>query len=188
MNRKSFTQLYWGFLFIMLDFRIQGLDILPDVIGYILFALAFRALASNSEHFDKAFKLDIPMIILSIFSIYEKQEETSVTNSTGINVSFGSLGVVGVLISIASMVLGLVVVYHLFMGIKDMSYNTHQDIYEEADRRWRQYLMLNIALLLSFAVVFIPFVNYVYFIGLLVASIILVFVILGFMRRCGERL
>ncbi len=195
MNRKSFTQLYWGFLFIMLDFRIQGLDILPDTVGYILFALAFYALASNGEHFDRAFRLNIPMIILSIFSIYEKRVQNSGMNRPGINISFGTLGTLRILISyasllisLASLILELLIVYHLFMGIKEMSRNVHWDLYEEADRRWNQYLMLQIAVLLGFVIIFIPWLNFLYIIGVFAASIVLMFIILGFMKRCGEKL
>ncbi|MBM7582792.1 hypothetical protein JOD02_001661 [Caldicoprobacter guelmensis] len=183
MNQKGFTQLYWGFLFIMLDFRIQGVDILPDIVGYIFFASGFRALASNSEYFNKASGLNIPMIILSIFSIYEKPVQGS-----GININFGASGILGILIGVVSLILELSIVYYLFMGIKEMSNNVYQDIYEEADRRWSQYLMLQIAVLLGFIVAFIPVVNFVYIIGVFVASIILMFIILGFLKRCGEKL
>lgn len=172
----------------MLDFRIQGLDILPDTVGYVLFALAFHVLASNSEHFAKAFKLNIPMIILSIFSIYEERIQSSSISSMEISINFGRFGILGVLISLASMILGLMIVYHLFMGIKDMSSNVHWDLYEEADKRWNQYLMLQIAVLLGFIVIFIPLLNFVYVIGVFASSITLMFIILGFMKRCGEKL
>lgn len=183
MNQKGFTQLYWGFLFIMLDFRIQGVDILPDIVGYIFFASGFSTLASKSEYFNKASKLNIPMIILSIFSIYEKP-----AHGSGININFGALGILGILISVASLILGLLVVYYLFMGIKEMSNNVHRDIYEEADRRWNEYLILQIAVLLGFIIAFIPLVNFLYIVGVLIASIVLTFIILDFMKRCGEKL
>jgi len=195
MNQKSFTQLYWGFLFMMLDFRIQGIDILPDTVGYILFALAFYALASNSGYFDKAFKMNLPMIVLSLFSVYEKQEQGSEINMPGININFGNAGTLtilgnaaSILISIASWILSLLIVYYLFMGIKEMSGNVHRDLYEEADRRWNQYLMLQIGVLLGFVIIFIPGLNFLYVIGILVASIILMLAILRLMKRCGERL
>jgi len=67
MVANGFNKLYWGFLFILIDFRINGFDILPDIIGYILFAFAFSALASGSSHFVLAGRYNIPMIILSTF-------------------------------------------------------------------------------------------------------------------------
>lgn len=54
MNRSSFNMVSLGFLFLLIDFRIQNFDILPDIVGYILFAVGFHALASCSEHFKKA--------------------------------------------------------------------------------------------------------------------------------------
>ena len=74
------------------------------------------------------------------------------------------------------------------MGIKEMSGNVHRDLYEEADRRWNQYLMLQIGVLLGFVIIFIPGLNFLYVIGILVASIILMLAILRLMKRCGERL
>jgi|LSQX01.3.fsa_nt_gb hypothetical protein len=183
MNQKGFIRLYWGFLFIMLDFTIQGFDILPDIVGYIFFASGFKALASKSEHFQKASKVNIPMIILSIFSIYDKPVQNS-----EININFSDLGMWGILIGIISLILDLLIVYHLFMGIKEISTDVHRDIYEEAGRRWSQYLMLNIAVLLGFVIAFIPLVNIVYIIGVFVASIVLMFTILGFMKRCEAKL
>jgi len=178
MIEKGFNQLYWGFLFTMLDFRIQGFDVLPDFVGYLLFASGFGILAANSMYFKKASKLNIPMIILSIFTIYERPKQ-----EPGINIDL-----LGSIVGIVSLILGLLIIYYLFAGVKEMSVNVHQDIYEEADIRWRQYLMLQIAVMLGFVIIFIPFLNFLYIIGLLAASVVLMFVIMGFMKRCGEQL
>lgn len=178
MIEKGFNQLYWGFLFTMLDFRIQGFDVLPDFVGYLLFASGFEILAANSMYFKKASKLNIPMIILSIFTIYERPKQ-----EPGINIDL-----LGSIVGIVSLILGLLIIYYLFAGVKEMSVNVHQDIYEEADIRWRQYLMLQIAVMLGFVIIFIPFLNFLYIIGLLAASVVLMFVIMGFMKRCGEQL
>ncbi len=180
MIQSAFRKFYWGFLFIMIDFRIQGFDILPDFIGFILFAGAFSILASNSEYFSSARNYNFPMIILALFTFYE-------TPAQGNGIQLGYLGPFGIIIAIASIVLGLMVVYNLFMGIKDMA-ETHElmDIYTEAEQRWSQYLMLQIALLLAFVLIIFPPLAILYIVGLFIAAIVLTVRILGFMKVCEE--
>ena len=182
MNERGFNKFYWGFLFIMVSFRLQGIDILPNVIGYILLGSGFSILSSRSEYFQKAAKLNIPMIILSIFSIYEPPAQGS-----GIN--FGPLGPLGLVLGIASIILGLMVVYNLLMGVKDMAEEEGQgELSLEAEQRWRQYMFLQVGVIFAFLLIFIPILAVIYIIGLLLASIILTVAMMGFMKRCGSNL
>ena len=182
MSENGFNKLYWGFLFVMIDFKINGFDILPDIIGYIFFAVGFSMLAVNSIYFVKARNFNIPMIILSVFFIYEKPAQ-------GGGIQLGPLGWFGVLLGIASFVLGLLVIYYLFQGIKEMAGKQEQmDICEEADKRWNQYLLLQLASILSFILILIPPLAIVYIIVLLIISIVITYYIMQFMKKCGELL
>lgn len=182
MYGDGFRKLFWGFLFILVDFRIQGFDILPDIVGFILFAMGFSALVSASEFFVKAQNFNYPMIFLSIFQIYERPAQAG-------EIHYSPLGPLGLLIGIASLILTLLVVYNLFAGIKDMAHQRDQlGLADEAGTRWSQFLALQIAVLLAFIVMFIPGLNLLYIIGLIIASIVLTVVIMGFMKRCEERL
>lgn len=51
---RGFSKLFWGFLIILLDFRIQGFDILPDIIGYLMIYSGLTQLIYLSEHFKYA--------------------------------------------------------------------------------------------------------------------------------------
>ncbi|MBZ9687449.1 hypothetical protein G9F72_014050 [Clostridium estertheticum] len=182
MNESGFNKLYWGFLFIMLSFRIQGFDILPDIVGYLFFASGFSQLISNSKYFSIAAKYNMPMIILSILSIYQAPAQ-----SGGINL--GLLGIFSIPIAIASFVLNLLVVYNLFMGINDMAKKREQtDLVKESEEKWNQYKLLQIASVCSFILIFIPLLGVLYIIAILVISIVLTISILGFMKRCTESL
>ena len=165
----------------MIGFRIQGFDILPDIIGYLFFASAFNSLASSSTYFDTAKKYNIFMIILSIFSIYQVPAQSG-------EIYFGSLGILSIPVGITALILNLVVVYYLFMGLKDMAEKREQtELAKESDEKWNQYKILQIASLLSFALIFIPVLGIVYIIGLFVMSIIIAIKILGFLKRYKER-
>jgi hypothetical protein len=182
MTESAFNKFFWGFILIMLGFRIQGFDILPDIVGYLLFASAFRDLASSSDFFSIAAKYNIAMIVLSIFSIYQKPVQ-------GGGVNFGALGILGIPIAIAAFVLSLLVVYNLFMGIKDMAEKQGQlELAKESEERWDKYKILQIAIICSFLIIFIPGLGIVYLVVIFIAAIIVTIGIVGFIKRCGESL
>ncbi len=180
MIKGAFRNFYWGFLLILIDIRLGGLDILPDILGFILFAAALNTLASKSIFFSKAQKFNYPMIILSIFSIYERPMQ-------GGGIQLNPLGLPGVLIAVVSIVLTLLIVYNLFMGIKELAQKQElMDIFNEAEKSWNQFLLLQIAVLLVFVLIFIPFIAVLYILGLLIASIIVTVRIMRFMKNCEE--
>ncbi len=57
-----FAQIFWGLLLTILDFKFNGLDILPDFLGYILIALGCRGLAEFSDSFLLAGRLGWIMV------------------------------------------------------------------------------------------------------------------------------
>ena len=182
MNESSFQKMYWGFIFIMLSFRIQGFDIFPDIVGYLLFASAFSSLISCSTYFGVAAKYNIAMIILSIFSIYQRPVQ-------GGGVNIGMWGIVSIPMAIAGFVLNLLVVYNLFMGIKDVAEREDEvGLAIESNEKWNQFKMVQIAALFSLILIFIPLLGVLYIIGLIIATIIIMVGILGFLKKCSERL
>lgn len=179
MSEKAFRNFYWGFLFVMVDFRLNGVDILPDIVGYLFFAAGLNILADRNFHFTKARTYNIVMILLSIFSIYEKQPQ----NTGGLNIHFDPLGFV---IGIASLIFSLLVFYHLFMGIKDLADAAGEgSIAEEAQQRWKQFVYLQMAVYGAFLLIFVPFLAVVYVIAMLIVSILLTLQFMRFMTRCG---
>ncbi|MBC8062387.1 MAG: hypothetical protein H7Y18_17200 [Clostridiaceae bacterium] len=179
MNKSGFNKLFLGLLFIMLSFRIQGFDILPDIVGYLFLASGFSTLISSSSYFSIAAKYNIPMIILSLFSIYQNPVQ-------GPGIQLSPLLIFSITIAIASFVLNLLVIYNLFMGIKDMAEKQDQsDLMKESDERWKQYRLLQIAILFSLILIFIPVLALVYIIVLFILSIILTIGILRFLKKCS---
>ncbi|MEK7953363.1 hypothetical protein [Luteolibacter soli] len=61
-----FIQIFWGLLLVVLDFNINQIDILPDILGYILIALGCRGLRDASPRFSTAATLAWIMAILSV--------------------------------------------------------------------------------------------------------------------------
>lgn len=180
MTERAFRNFYFGFLFVMIDFRLNGFDLLPDVVGYAFFAAGLSVLAERNFHFSNARTFNIVMIILSLFSIYERP----VQNTGGFNINFDPLGF---LIGIASLIFSLLVIYHIFMGIKTMADEIEESsISEEAEQRWKQCLYLQLAVFGAFLLIFVPPLAVVYIITMLVISIALTVKFMGFMNRCGQ--
>lgn len=179
---KGFNKFYWGFLFIMIDFRLQGIDVLPDIIGYIFLAQGFHILSDFSQQFSKAGALNMVMLVLSIFSIYERPAQDG-----GIN--YGILGPLGILIGVVATIIGIMSIYYMFRGIKSIAERKERhEIYTEADKRWVQYFLLQLAGLVGFIFIFIPPFAFIYVFIILILSIAFTVMLMRFMRRCGENL
>ena len=178
MNKSGFNKLFWGFFFILLNFRINGIDMLPDIVGYMFFFFGLREFEEDNNFFLKAKNFSIPMILLSLLSIYERPAQGS-----GFN--FGTYGGFGVLIGIASIILGLLLVYNIFMGIRELAYSRQlSEIALEAQKRWNQYLTLQIAVIAAFLLIFVPFLAFIFIICLAIGAIVLAICILMFMKKC----
>ncbi|MFS0724643.1 hypothetical protein [Paenibacillus sp. 1P07SE] len=177
MIRDGFSKFFWGFLFIMFNFRIQGFDILPDVIGFILFAVGFRTLARESDSFERAKLFNFGLIFLSLFSLYQSPNRE------------GEFNPLGFFVGIATLVLLLIVVHHLLAGIKDMaSRQERPDLVAEAGQKWTYFLVFQIATLLLFVMILIPPLFVVMGLALFVVAIVLMIILMRFMSRCGEQL
>lgn len=182
MVKRDFKMLYWGVLFIMVDFRFFGFDIFPDIIGYIFFLIGLGQLSSINENFSKARVYSIPMIFISLLSIYEIPAQDG-------GVNFGPFVAFGIIIMLAAIVLNLLIFFHILKGIKEMAeLQGYNDIGDESDRRWHQYIMLQIAIVPAFIFMLIPFLAFVYIIAILIASIVMTVLMMRLMKRCSETL
>ena len=65
---NRFTQIFWGLLFVILDVKVNRVDVLPDFLGYILIALGCGGLASVSRRFNTAQTLSWVLAGLGVLS------------------------------------------------------------------------------------------------------------------------
>ncbi|MGI6084312.1 MAG: hypothetical protein ACOYIF_02560 [Acetivibrionales bacterium] len=182
MIQNSLEKFKWGFFFIMLGIRIQGFDILPDIIGYLFFAFGLNSLRPISKFFVKASWFNLPMIFLSIFSIYQAPAHEE-------GIRLGPLGGIGIIISIASFVLNLLTIYNLFMGIKELEESRQNLILaSESERMWNNYLLLEIAVLFSLIAIVIPIIGIFYIFIIIIAAIVVLIRIIRFLNECIDSL
>lgn len=182
MTARAFRNFYWGFLLIMVDFRIGGLEILPDIVGYFLLDGGLGILAEQNEWFAKARGYVWPALILSVFQVYER-----VSGVSGVYVNWGSGWTL--LLALVMAISSLLVVYNLFMGIREMASRAgNTSIAGQAQSKWSQYLGIAVAGLLAFAVGFIHWLGFLYIISLFVLNLVLAWSIMKLMHRCEHEL
>lgn len=178
MIKESFNKLFGGFLFIMFDFRLQGIDLFADIIGFILFALAFRDLIEHSPYFVKARTYSLVMTFVSVLTIYERPAQ-------GEGVHVDPLGMV---IGLVALGFSIAVGYYLFMGIRDMAAKRQQhDLEQEASQKWTYYLFIHLVGLLLYVFILIPILFVAAAFILFIANIVLMVVFMLFMKKCGEQ-
>jgi|GEM_PF-2378158 len=70
--RVGFNRIFWGLLFVVLDIRINSIDLfLPDFVGYILIASGLGLLAPHDKWFRRARVMAIIMIFFSLADLVE---------------------------------------------------------------------------------------------------------------------
>ena len=77
MKKLGFIRIFWGLLFVVLDIRINSIDlILPDFIGYILIVRGLSLLAPEHQWFQRARLFAIIMVFVSIPSLIEMKVDS----------------------------------------------------------------------------------------------------------------
>jgi hypothetical protein len=74
--RAGFIRIFWGLLFVVLDVRINSLDLfLPDFVGYILIVTGLTMLAPYDEWFRRLKPIAMIMIVVSLSDLVEIEVE-----------------------------------------------------------------------------------------------------------------
>ncbi len=56
-NRSAFTWMFWAFIFLLVNFYLQGINLLPDTVGYILLAVGANQLRRFYPRFQTVYVL-----------------------------------------------------------------------------------------------------------------------------------
>ena len=174
----GYKKLFWGFIF-MFDFRIGNLDILPDIIGYILFYIALNYLEDRNTYFGNAKKFALPMIFVSIFDIYQVSIPIQELGNE-------PLGFFAIIIGSIIAIVNLFMVYNICKGIaREADKIQDYDLSAKATFRWKLYLANSIILLTG---ILIPPILAIFLIFIVIFAIVTYLLMLGLMRTSAERL
>ncbi len=176
----GFRQMAWGFILTGIDFRLGGFDLLPDVVGHLLFMAGLGGLTGANMRLRQASRYNIPMCFLSLLSLWQRTPADSY-------ISYGLFGPLGTLIGLAALAIKLAMVANLLLGIGELAADGgFPEIAAEAGQRWWQYLMLSLAGQFGIVAAGLPGIGGIVIIAIWVAYVALAVTLSGFMNRCGE--
>jgi hypothetical protein len=119
-----FSQIFWGLLLVILDFSINGFDLLADGVGYLIVAAGCRGLASLSNRFVTARTL---CFVLSVLWL----------------IGFSVRGEIEVIYGLVTMVVNCSMIWHLLGGIGEFALSRQrQDLAERARNRRVAYVAI----------------------------------------------
>ena len=78
--KVGFNRIFWGLLFVVLDIRINSIDLfLPDFVGYIFIVSGLGLLAPHDKWFRRARIIAIFMICFSLTDLVEVRVDAKQT-------------------------------------------------------------------------------------------------------------
>ena len=146
---SGFTKLLWGFVFLF-DFRLNGIDILPDPIGYLLIFLGMTSLMVFFKEFINVRWIAFVLIFTSIPSVVQEQG-IAINSSSGLQLGQGYF-----LVMIITTIASLILLYTIFMGISHKA--TEHGLYDLASlskTTWILTLILTLSLYIVMAMLFL---------------------------------
>lgn len=143
MYKPDYNRLFWGFLLVIFNFRIQGFDILPDVIGYILIIKALQGLAHQHEDYGKGISFAVMLAVLSLVNVYQAQ--TGIQSSKPVSFLDYALLLLGQI----GLILELFLVYWILRAMTELANETSNFLlHDQAKLRWKLNLWLTVIMLL----------------------------------------
>lgn len=71
MYSSAYNRIFWGYLLVLLDLRIQTLDIIPDFIGFMMIFVALGTLAAQHEDYGQARPFALILIFFSLVELFQ---------------------------------------------------------------------------------------------------------------------
>lgn len=164
---------FWGLLFTAINIRIQGFDIVPDVIGYIIVINGLMKIEKYEDKFSSAKKAAYLLAVLALINIYQAPAgwEYWGTEATGLGQTtrdsvlfsaglFGNAPWLAMLFMFVGMAASLYFAYSLCAGMKALLNKVGDHALAGiCDDRWKLIMAAQIGLLVSLltAVLGVPF-------------------------------
>jgi hypothetical protein len=156
----------YGLIITVININIQGFDIFPDVVGYILVVVGLGKIERYEEKFNLAKRVAYLQIVLAAVNIVKPQNQdisnsgeflqtTNVSFSAGI---FGNNPWLATLLALAGMAAGIAFAYAMCMGMKNILIRTGDEaLARVCEDRWKLLLISQIGLAASMLLALVPF-------------------------------
>lgn len=113
MYSSGYIKLFWGMIFIIFDFRLGNINILPDFVGYVFILLGLSNLSLQCKFYNKA---KLPAVILMVQTLFNIPYD--LLNVASAN---DKLGVFRILLMVFNGIVNLYLMYNVFNGIYEVS-------------------------------------------------------------------
>lgn len=181
---------FWGLMFTVINFRIQGFDIVPDIVGYIMVIIGLGRIEKYSGSFSSAKIAAYLLTVLSLFNIYQAPVQNTAaapgmfTTTSSVNFNAGIFGPIpwlAVLFLIAGTVANLYFACFMCRGMKNLLLSAGDNaLAGVCDDRWKLILTAQIGVLVSMliAMIGIPFGTVLAILFIILALIALILFLL----------
>ncbi len=148
----------FGLIITVININIQGFDIFPDVIGYIMVIIGLGKIEQYEEKFGQAKRISFILAVLAAINIVKPQSQdvsgsgnllqtTNVTFSAGI---FGNIPWLATLLMLVGIAANLVFLYAMCMGMKNILIRTGDEgLAGICEDRWKLILISQIGVAAS---------------------------------------
>ena len=163
-NRKKMqshlSMLFWGLILVVLDFQVNGLDLLVDGLGYLIIAVGCGGLSPLSDRFSLARTLSFVLTILWLIGCFIH-------------------GYDGLLFGAMTTIVNCVLVWQMLGGIAECAIaNKRKDLAKNAENRRLAYVVtMAIGILLSLNGVNNSAVGVFFLIAIVVVLILILYLI-----------
>lgn len=184
MSPDGFKRLFWGFLFIFVDFKLCSVNILPDFLGYVLLFLGLGVLRPVHPRFCEAWICAAVLIFFSLGDLVQTQPAT--VQEGGLTLMKDTTSVPGIIRSI----LQLILIWHVCSGVRDLAWQFDRPQLARAAITRRN---LNVALTLITWLAFLAAIRFpdgmfLLIIALVIFAIVVMCLLMGLMRQASHQL
>lgn len=144
---SAFRLIWFGYIFLF-DFRVWGVDVLPDVLGYLLIAAGLRLLSRVNGHFARAARLAPIAALISLADIYQPAKSGAAALTLTGPSWRTPLGAVLTIAGIALIAVSLLMARQLIEGIGHLASTLKNDeVLERSRTLWPEYMGLHVMLM-----------------------------------------
>ncbi|QOX64940.1 hypothetical protein FRZ06_17100 [Anoxybacterium hadale] len=157
---------FWGLILTAINVRIQGFDIVPDPIGYIMAIIGLGRVTVYDSHFENAKKFALILLVLSLINVYQAPATDSVGSAGAFGEStasvlfsagiFGSVPLLAMVFLLMGFACSIFFAYYICMGLKNLlSAVGDQTLAGLCDERWKLMMASEIGLMAALLLVLV---------------------------------
>lgn len=134
MYASGYNKMFWAMIFIIFNFNLGTINLLPDFIGYLLIYFALKELIPQYELYEKG---RVPAIVLTLLTITDI-----------VNFNYNNNSIFLSMRSSIIIALNLYLIYIICKSIESLAEERRlEELKAKVEKRWKVYLITSIILI-----------------------------------------